>query len=110
MAAKKKQHEGEIPDAPAQGWDWFNSAKEQAETATVGRTGLTAEELQATIARCLTSPDGQVMLAHLQDWIDMVKDFDPELGFYNGAAFGFWRSGQKSMVQYLRAIKERATK
>lgn len=108
--AKKKAQEDQIPDLKGQGWDWFEAAKGEAQTATVGRTGLTAEELQATIARCLVSPDGQILLAHLQDWIDMVKDFDPELGFYNGAAFGFWRSGQKSIVQYLRAIKERALK
>lgn len=110
--AKKKKsgnNEGEIPNIPASGWDWFEGAKEQAVEATVGSTGMKAKDLQASIARALLTPEGRILMQHLRDWCFMVKDFDPELGFYNGAAFGFWRSGQKSIVQYLEAIITKET-
>jgi hypothetical protein len=107
--AKKKTivTEGAIP--AGDGWDWFVEAAKRAQDATAERTEMDNRELELAFARVFNSPDGQLVLAHFQDWNDKVKDFDPDLGFHNGAAYGFWRSGQRSIVQYIKTMRERGT-
>lgn len=53
------------------------------------------------------SPHGQEVLAILDEKVNLSFGYNPDAGFYNGAAYGFQRDGQKSMVDYIRAmIKE----
>ena len=103
MSKKVVNHnEGHIP--AGEGWDWFESAAKVAQDATEEKINIEQQELALTFARVFNSPDGQIVLSHLQDWIEKVKSFDPDLGFYNGAAYGFWRAGQNSMIQYLKTM------
>lgn len=94
--------EQEIPQG--EGWDWFEQARQIAQEATQERADIEQKELALSFARVFNSPDGKIVFDHLQDWIEKVKTFDPDLGFYNGAAYGFWRGGQNSMIQYLKTM------
>lgn len=104
----KKDHDENIP-VDMSGWNWFKAQEQAGTKATQDETGLTAQELDYHFEKIFKSKSGQIVLDHLQRMQDNFRDFDPELGFYNGAAFGFWRSGQKSIVQYLK-LKARGAK
>lgn len=98
-----------MPAPSKEGWNWFEQTEQAASKATLGTTGLEARDLQMAIARALTTPDGKILMQHLRDWCIMVKDFDPSLGFYNGAAFGFYRAGQNDLYKYLQNIVNKET-
>ena len=91
----------EIP-TKMDGWNWFEQAEQKANDETKKATGLSQQEIDYHFEKCFKTASGKIVLDHLQVFQDKVKDFDPELGFYNGAAFGFWRSGQKSIIQFLK--------
>lgn len=95
----------EIP-TDMEGWDWFGGQKvSKAEQRTQQRSDLTPQELDFYFRRMTESKSGQIVMAHLQDLLDSVDEFDPDLGFYDGAAYGFKRSGMRALVNY---IKQRA--
>ncbi len=88
------------------GWDWFD--KTEAEVAAANkRTADEQEELAMKFAAAFTTPQGQEVLDHLVRWQLDVKGFDPERGFHDGAAYGFYREGQNSMIQYIRQMVKR---
>ena len=93
-----------------QGWSWFDAQEKSANDIALNEQGLSEQDLDYHFEKCFNTPSGKIVLAHLQAFNDRYKDFDPELGFYNGAAFGFWRSGQKSIVQYLKTRRAKTQK
>ncbi len=95
--------EGQIP-VNMEGWNWFDAAAKHAQTVTQEEKGITPEELKAHFETIFSTPAGKIVLEHLQIFVERQRDFDPDLGFYNGAAYGFWKSGQKSMVQYFKTM------
>ena len=84
------------------GWNWFKQAEDKANSEAQAQTGLSQQDIDYHFEKCFKTKSGQIVLDYLQTFQDKVKDFDPELGFYNGAAFGFWRSGQKSIITFLK--------
>ncbi len=104
-----KSEENENIPVNMDGWNWFKDQSDAAIKATAEETGLSAQELDYHFEKCFKTKSGQIVLDHLQRMQDNYRDFDPELGFYNGASFGFWRSGQKSIVRYLK-LKARGAK
>lgn len=97
------QMEGEdIPASNGQGWDWFNQTQEKAMKEARARLEMEQQEIDRAFARVANTPDGQLVLKTLASWVDATEDFDPTLGFYNGAAFGFWRTGQKHLVKFIK--------
>jgi len=104
-AASDNADQQEIP-TNVQGWDWFKAQSASAEHHAK-QAGLDAEDLKAAFEKTFSTPSGKIVLAHLERMMDTFKDFDPELGFYNGAAFGFWRSGQRSIVTFLKTMQRR---
>jgi 3-hydroxy-3-methylglutaryl CoA synthase len=84
------------------GWDWFKKAVDHANNAAQKQTGLSQQDIDYAFEKCFKTPSGKIVLEYLQTFQDKVQDFDPSLGFYNGASYGFWRSGQKSIIQFLK--------
>lgn len=84
------------------GWNWFEKAEGVANAETQKDVGLTEQEIAYHFEKCFKTPSGKIVLDYLQRFQDKVQDFDPSLGFYNGASYGFWRSGQKSIIQFLK--------
>lgn len=93
-----------------QGWNWFEAQVDNANKIAEAEGGLSEQDLDYHFEKCFNTQSGKIVLAHLQALHDRYKDFDPELGFYNGAAFGFWRSGQKSIIQYLKTRRSKIEK
>jgi hypothetical protein len=91
-----------IPDGD--GWDWFE--KQQGETKSIveQRLGMSQDDVAAHFQKCFSGPSGKVVLEYLEIFANDIRDFDPSLGFYNGAAFGFYRSGQKSFMSVIKAF------
>lgn len=96
----------EIPGREVgEGWDWFNAALRQVDEDRE-RSGVDIEVLPDVYHQCFSTKAGQVVLKDLQRFIMRVAGFDPNMGFYNGAAFGFYREGQNSMVSYISKMTE----
>lgn len=81
------------------GWDWFEQARQQVEDYREQK-GETAEELKLAFEACFSTPSGQVVLSYMRDWILRAEGFEPSLGFYNGAAQGFYREGMRRFLGY----------
>lgn len=107
--SKEKAPDDGIP-VGMEGWDWFKAQEQAGTKATQDEVGLSAQDIDYHFEKCFKTKSGQIVLDHLQRMQDNFKDFDPELGFHNGAAFGFWRSGQKSIVRFLKLKARGATK
>lgn len=91
-----------IPASNGEGWDWFTQTQDKALEEARARLEMEQKEIDAAFARMASTPDGQIVIKTMQSWVDATEDFDPNLGFYNGAAFGFWRTGQKHLVKFIR--------
>ena len=91
------------------GWDWFEDIEESVEEARRAQQ-KTAEDLQRAFHATFSTPAGQVVLQHMRDFMNRQKRFDPDRGFYDGAAMGFYRDGQDSMVAYTEEMVKRGSK
>lgn len=105
-AAAASQNEAQEVPTNIEGWDWFKAQEATAQHAAK-QEGIDPEDLTLAFQKTFSTPSGKVVLAHLERMMENFKDFDPELGFYNGAAFGFWRSGQRSMVTFIKTMQRR---
>lgn len=88
-------------NAEAKGWDWFD---EQARKEFQGNSGLDESEIISHFQKCFGSKSGQVVLGYLEKLTIDTVDFDPTLGFYDGAAFGYYRSGQKMVFREIKKL------
>jgi len=94
---------GEIPTG--EGWAWFDEAKAAVEKERQ-RKGEAREATKLAFEACFSSPAGQVVLDYMKDWIEMADGFDPALGFYNGAAQGFYREGMRRLFKFQAGLAD----
>lgn len=92
------------------GWGWFEKQNAEAKSVFQDRLGMDNEEITAHFQKCFSTASGKIVLEYLDVYANDIRDFDPSLGFYNGAAFGFYRSGQKSFMSMIRAFLRRDLK
>lgn len=85
----------------AEGWDWF---EQQARNEFKGENDLDQQELISHFQKCFGTKSGKVVLAYLEKLTIDTVDFDPTMGFHDGAAFGYYRSGQKFVFREIRKI------
>lgn len=70
------------------------------------RDGDTAEELRLTYRKTFSTKPGQAVLSDLTRYLTSAS-FDPNLGFHNGAAYGFWRDGQNNIIRHIIRMTEK---
>ena len=104
-----KQSTEPIANVKAEGWDWFEKQSGEAKTIIEQRMGMTPADVASHFKKCFGTKSGKIVLEYLDVFCNDVRDFDPSLGFYNGAAFGFWRSGQKSFMAVIKAFMRTKT-
>lgn len=91
-----------LPDnTEAQGWDWF---EDQARKEFENQSGMDDQEIIAHFQKCFGTTSGKIVLAYLEKLTIDTVDFDPTLGFHDGAAFGYYRSGQKFVFREIRKL------
>lgn len=99
-----------IPSTNGEGWDFFAKAADKGMEEARKRLELDQQEIDRAFARMASTPDGQLVMKALQGWIEGTEDFDPTMGFYNGAAFGFWRTGQRHFLRFIKNAITRGAK
>jgi len=92
------------------GWDWFEKANEPLKTKREEQTGLTQEDYEKVFARLFNRKDGQLVMGYLANFVTSMPGFDPNAGFENGAASGFYRSGMQELVQHIHEMKEKGAR
>lgn len=88
-----------IPEV--KGWDWFD---EQARKEFQHESDMDQEEIIVHFQKCFSTKSGKIVLAYLEKLTIDTVDFDPTMGFYDGAAFGYYRSGQKFVFREIRKL------
>lgn len=99
-----------IPTSNGEGWDYFAAAADKAVKEARERAEMEQREIDRAFARIAATPDGQIMLQTMQAWVDGMEDFNPALGFHNGAAFGFWRTGNRNFFKLIKTTIARGGK
>lgn len=84
----------------AEGWDWFAQNEKQVAKARE-EARVAADEIKVLYEAAFSTDAGRAVLEDLKRWILAAEGFSPELGFWNGAAQGFYREGQRRMVGYI---------
>lgn len=100
----------EIPASNGEGWDFFTKKQDEAIEAAAKRIQIEREEIDRAYARMFNTPDGQIVLKHMELTLDHLEDFNPQLGFYNGAAFGFRRTGWRDALKHIKNAIVRGAK
>ena len=90
-----------LPNIEATGWDWF---EEHARKEFENETAIDEKEIIAHFQKCFGTTSGKIVLSYLEKLTIDTVDFDPTHGFYNGAAFGYYRSGQKFVFREIRKL------
>jgi hypothetical protein len=83
-----------------EGWDWFAQNERQVAKARE-EARVAADEIKLMYESAFGTDAGRAVLEDLKRWILAAEGFAPELGFWNGAAQGFYREGQRRMVGYI---------
>jgi TnpA family transposase len=91
------------------GWEWFDQVNTDLEPQRA-QAQQRVDDLQLAYQQAFSTSAGEVVMADLRRFLTRVKAFDPALGFYNGAAQGFYREGQNSFVAYIEQMIERGKK
>lgn len=94
---------GEQPFGP-EGWSWFDRTEAKVKDAREEETGLSQADMRRLYQRVFGTKQGSIVLADLMRFVEVGATFDPSLGFYKGAAFGFYREGQNSMALYVKRM------
>ncbi len=89
-----------LPNMQAEGWDWFEQSRDDFKNDT----DMDEQEIIAHFQKCFGSKSGKVVLAYLEKLTIDTIDFDPSLGFHDGAAFGYYRSGQKFVFREIKKL------
>ena len=61
-------------------------------------------------ARVFGTPDGRVVLEDITRFLDAAACFDPSMGFYNGAALGYYREGIRELARQIRRMVKDGTR
>lgn len=100
--ANKNLESAPLPEnVEAQGWDWF---EERARKEFENESAMDEQEIIAHFQKCFGTTSGKIVLAYLEKLTIDTVDFDPTLGFHDGAAFGYYRSGQKFVFREIRKL------
>lgn len=108
MSSTEQGHD--IPATNGEGWDYFAAASDKAMQEAKARAEMEQKELDRAFARMAATPDGAIVMAALEAWVDGMDDFNPALGFHNGAAFGFWRTGNRNLFKLMKRAIARGGK
>lgn len=82
------------------GWDGFKEKNAELTAEAQHAAALKRFEYAQEIARAYTSPDGKIALARLRASTVNLPTWDPEAtGAMDGAAAGFAREGQNSIIR-----------
>lgn len=90
-----------------EGWDFFDNM-EAALQAERDREAADRDVLVAAYDKTFAGSHGQTVLRDLRRIIDGVPGFSPNLGFYNGAAYGYYRSGMNDLIRHIMRMTERS--
>jgi len=74
-------------------------AQVQADRAEAGQE---AGDISEMYAKVFNSEAGRAVMADLERYVWAADGFRPELGFEMGAAFGFFREGQRQLVANIK--------
>lgn len=94
--------EAEIPASNGEGWDYFTQKASDAIKAAAEQQEIEAREIDRAFLRLFSTADGQIVLKHLELVTERLEDFNPNLGFYNGAAYGFRRTGWRDHLMFIK--------
>ena len=62
------------------------------------------ERTQDLFRQIFSGANGKEALDHLREHVDLEIGFNAAMGFQEGAAYGFARQGQKSIITYIEAL------
>lgn len=97
-----------IPEIKAEGWDWFEQDQpKEAISIVEQRMGMSQEDVAEHFKKCFSTVSGKIVLEYMDIFCNDVRDFDASLGFYDGAALGFHRTGQRSFMTMIKAFLNR---
>lgn len=82
------------------GWDWLDRVNEQHQQKRDETSGFTPEEMQRYYAQTFSTKAGQIVLEDLRQRGE-IDTFNPNLGFFDGAAWGYWRSGANGTINFI---------
>jgi hypothetical protein len=94
--------EAEIPASNGEGWDFFTERIGKAMTEAAEQREMEAREIDRAFLRLFSTADGQIVLKHLELVTEQLEDFNPNLGFHNGAAYGFRRTGWRDHLKFIK--------
>jgi len=94
-------------DAEAKGWDWFDQEVDKITKKREAEDGLSEEDMARMYAKVFGGRYGKIVLNDLMRFVHGTASFDPALGFYNAAAYGFYREGIKQTPLYVLRMVER---
>ena len=96
--------EGNVPGSAAgsEGWGWFDQAEKKVEAAR-NEDGYTRADLCKFYETTYRTKAGAAVYQDLARF-RRVDLFDPALGFYNGAAQGFYLSGMAALINHIEQM------
>jgi hypothetical protein len=98
------EEEGSEIPVNMEGWGWFNTVTQAAQRKMEARSGLSPQETIYHFEKCFRTPSGKIVMDHLSEVINATDDFDTALGFYNGAAHGFEKTGVRRLFKYIKSL------
>ncbi len=82
----------------------FNPLTDEPDDPVAAEEAERAEEttlIEDRYRRVFGSADGQVVLNHLKSCVYHHPGFEPAMGFYEGAAYGFAKQGQAAFIKFI---------
>ena len=89
------------------GWNWFDTVEQAARKKTQQKTNLSAQDIIFHFEKCFATRSGKIVIDHLLDLINSTDDFDAAMGFHNGAAHGFEKTGMRRLFKYITKLATR---
>lgn len=85
-----------------EGWDWFKRTERSVEESR-NEDGFSREDMYQLYERCFNTRAGKAVLNDLLRF-RRAQVFDPTLGFYDGAALGFYNTGIVHVVTHIERM------
>ncbi len=97
----------ELPIPVSGSFDPYLNTQPEVEAKAEGeRDELQEKEqhVQDLFRQIFSGANGAEALQYLRDHVDLEIGFNPAAGFHNGAAYGFARQGQKSIITHIEHL------
>ena len=97
----------EIPIPVSGSFNPFKNTQPDTEEALEGVRDEQREKeqhVQDLFRQIFSGTNGAEAIQYLRDHVDLEIGFNPDAGFYNGAAYGFARQGQKSIITHIEYL------